>query len=309
MKQTVTCSDFCRLVGAMPEALPKACIAMLETTNFVYDIIEGKEREEIILEVLKKIDNDRQIIGAKERDLVWEQGWRENLNDFVSSDHDLATLVPKFIRPGKPVRFDGHYIKPENPNFELDYYTLFRYWLFNTYMRDFNPVYEFGCGTGFNLVELAQLFPHKKYHGLDYAAASAKIVDEIAKSYGWNITGHGFDMESPDHGLAMEKTSMAFTNGAIEQLAGRFEAFIQFLLVKKPALCVHVEPVLELYDETVLFDYLAIKFHKKRGYTQGLLPRLEELEKNGKIKIEKVKRIYFGSLLMEGYSYIVWRPL
>ena len=176
-------------------------------------------------------------------------------------------------------------------------------------MRKFNTIYEFGCGTGFNLAELAQLFPQKKYHGLDFVNSSKEIIDSIAKTYKWNMNGHVFNMISPDKYFELESDSLIFTIGSIEQLASKFDVFLQFLIVKKPALCIHVEPIVELYDEKLLFDYLAIKFHKKRGYTQGMLPRLKELETQGNIKIEKVKRLYFGSLFMEGYSYIVWRPL
>ena len=94
----------------------------------------------------------------------------------------------------------------------------------------------------------------------------------------------------------------------IEQLASNFEAFLQFLLKHSPALCVHVEPTIELYDENNLVDYLAMKFHRKRGYTENYLTRLRELEAKNKIGILKVKRPFFGSLYMEGYSYMVWRP-
>ena len=77
----------------------------------------------------------------------------------------------------------------------------------------------------------------------------------------------------------------------------------------KPKLVVNNEPIYELYDQDILFDYLPAKFHHKRGYTRGYLPRLRELEKEGKIQIIKHKRLNFGSLLHEGYNYIVWKPL
>jgi hypothetical protein len=95
----------------------------------------------------------------------------------------------------------------------------------------------------------------------------------------------------------------------IEQIASKFEKFIDFLLEKKPELVVHIEPTYEVYDQDILFDYLAAKFHKKRGYTRGYLPRLKDLEINNKIEIIKIKRLDFGSLFMEGYTCIIWKPL
>ena len=122
------------------------------------------------------------------------------------------------------------------------------------------------------------------------------------------MTGHLFDMRSPDEKLEIANNSAVVTIGTIEQLAGDFEAFLQFLLKRSPALCIHVEPTIELYDEDSLVDYLAVKFHRKRGYTQGFLPRLQQLQNQGKIEILKVKRLFFGSLFMEGYSLIIWKP-
>ena len=69
-----------------------------------------------------------------------------------------------------------------------------------------------------------------------------------------------------------------------------------------------MEPTIELYDESNLLDYLAMRFHVKRGYTEGYLPRLRELESQNKVEILKVKRLFFGSLYMEGYSCLIWRP-
>ena len=63
---------------------------------------------------------------------------------------------------------------------------------------------------------------------------------------------------------------------------------------------------MELYDENNLVDYLAIRFHLKRGYSVGLLPFLFEKESKGEIRIKRVKRLYFGNDRMEGYTYMVW---
>ena len=116
-------------------------------------------------------------------------------------------------------------------------------------------------------------------------------------------------MIEPDESLDIVPNSIAFTSGAIEQIASKFDKFLDFLLRKKPDLVVHIEPTYEVYDQDNLFDYLAAKFHAKRGYTQGYLPKLKALEAEGKIELIKVKRLMFGSLFMEGYTYMVWRPL
>jgi hypothetical protein len=49
-------------------------------------------------------------------------------------------------------------------------------------------------------------------------------------------------------------------------------------------------------------------FHKKRGYSQGLYEHLKKLEAKNKLEILESKRLGFGSIMMEGYNLIVWKP-
>lgn len=307
--QKVTLEDFIESFGTEKNTMPKECADLIAQKDFSYEVLEGDKKEKVVLEVLKKLETDNQIIGAKERQNVWHDGWDENLKDFINSGYDLQKLVPKFIRPNKIIRYKQNYICPTNPNFELDYYSVFRKWLFAAYFKEFDNIYEFGCGTGFNLVALSQLYSDKNLYGTDFVKSSADLVNEIGKAHNLKLKGSIFDMINPDKSFELKKNSLIFTIGSIEQLASKFEAFLQYLLDNRPQLCVHVEPVVELYDENNLVDYLAIKFHKKRGYTQGFLPRLQELEEKRKIEILKVKRLFFGSLFMEGYNLMVWRPL
>ncbi len=299
--------DFARSFGVSIEDIPPDCRELIDRTDFSYKILTGIERDRIILNVLKKIDSDDQIIALPERRLAWHKGWEENLRDFIKSGYDLKKLTPKFIRPNQVIRFNQDYILPTNPNFELDYLSVFRLWLFRKYLKDINNIYEFGCGTGFNLVILAQLYPDKQLYGLDFVNSSIELVNKIGEVYGWNMRGYPFDMISPDGNFQIKENSAVFTFGAVEQLAGKFEVFLQFLLKRTPAMCIHIEPTIELYDQENLIDFLAIKFHKKRGYTLNWLTRLKELEAEGKIEILKIKRSFFGSLYMEGYSLIIWR--
>ncbi|MDO9530349.1 MAG: class I SAM-dependent methyltransferase [Syntrophales bacterium] len=307
--QHVTIDDFAHSFGTTVEDFPNECLKMIRGKDFRYRRFDKKERDNIILQVLKKIEGDTQIIGATERKDVWEHGWAENLQSFVESGGDLDTLIPKFIRENQPIRYAGDYIMPANQRFEYDFMTVFRLWLFRKYLSPFDTIYEFGCGTGMNLVLLASLFPEKEFHGLDFVQSSVELINKIGESNAGTIRGRLFDMIEPDESLQLSQNSAVFTFGAIEQLADKFEKFIQFLLHNKPRLCIHIEPTIELYDEDDLFDYLAIKFHRKRGYTENLLPYLQELERRGAIRLIKVKRLYLGSLFMEGYTYYIWEPL
>ena len=303
----VALQDFADSFGTTVEDIPVVCRELIKNGNFWYSIPKGSERDDIILGVLKRIDEDKQIIGAEERKTIWENGWAESLEEFKSSNYDPKTLVPKFIRKDQIIRFKQDYIIPSSPTFELDYMNVFRLWLFDKYFKDCDPIYEFGCGTGFNLLVLSKLFPEKVLKGSDFVPSSVELVNQMGKTYNLNLTGFLFDMIIPDTSIKLEKGSGIFTFGAVEQLASKFDPFLQYILDQTPKICVHIEPTLELYDETNLVDYLALKFYRKRGYTQGFLSRLRELEAQNKIELIKVKRLYFGSLYLEGYMYIIWR--
>ncbi|MBF0227309.1 MAG: class I SAM-dependent methyltransferase [Desulfobacterales bacterium] len=305
----ITIQDFAESFGCDITDFSQACINSIKEKNFSYEVIEGKRRDDLILEILKRIDSDKQIIASEERKDIWYKGWEENLNLFNKSGCDIETLIPKFIRKNQIIRYNGSYILPKNPQFELDYITIFRTWLFQKYFNDVNTIYEFGCGTGFNLVLIESLFKNKELHGLDFVQSSVDLVNKIGSSYNCNIKGHLFDMIKPDFAFNLAEESAVFTFGAIEQLAGQFEEFLKFLLEKKPKLVIHIEPTVELYDENNLSDYLAIKFHKKRGYTTNYLPQLRELDSLKKLNLIKVKRLFFGSLFMEGYMLFIWQPV
>ncbi len=191
----------------------------------------------------------------------------------------------------------------------MDFFEVLRLWLFKKYFGGVHAIYDFGCGTGFNLKALAELYPEKELHGLDFVPSSRDLVNEIAKEYRFHLTGHLFDMRAPDERVTMKENSLAMHFGAVEQLASDIEPLFGYFLKNKPALVVALEPTVELYDMENLPDYLAAKFHRKRGYTEGYLPKLRTLEAEKKIEIIKVKRTNFGSLFMEGFSFMIWRPI
>ena len=289
--------------------LPSDCKDLLEKMDRAYRVIEGEERNDLVVDVINRINIDKQVIGAPERTARWHEGWKENLDELRESNYDLAALMPKFIRKNQPVRFMGDYIVPNEVHFEHVYFNIFRTWLFQKYFAEYDSIYDIGCGSSYNLTKLCEMFPNKKVYGFDFVQSSVDIVNDLASHHNLNAQGGLFNIIEPDLSINLDKNSIVFTSGVIEQIASKFEKFIDFLLEKKPELVVHIEPTYEVYDQDILFDYLAAKFHKKRGYTRGYLPRLKDLEINNKIEIIKIKRLDFGSLFMEGYTCIIWKPL
>lgn len=299
--------DFASLFGTTIDDIPDDCLELIAKTDFRYKKLISDKRKKIILRILKTIDSDSLSVVGAHRMPAWEKGWSENLQNFVDSNFDLNELIPKFVKRNEVIRLNGNYVLPTNKNFETCFVEVLRTYIFRKYFSDAPAVYEFGCGTGLNLVNLAKLFQEKKLYGLDWSTASREIVNKIAITQKMNLTGILFDMYSPDYQLDIDKGSAVFTIGAMEQLGKNFESFLQFLLEKRPSICINIETIYELYDQSVLFDYVAAKYLERRGYLQGYLTRLRQLEVEGKVEMIKIQRT-FGSLYHDGYSYIIWKP-
>jgi len=298
--------QICLMLGTEVSELGEECIKFIKSVDLRYEELAGQEEQSFILDVLKKINNDTQIIGAPERTEVWLNGWQENLDSFKNSK-DKSSIVPKFIRPNKVIRLNGKFCNTVNPFFERDFAKVIQLHLYHKHITsNIEEVHEFGCGSGFNLVNLADIRPGLRLHGSDFVESSVNLIKELASHYNLNLKSQQFNMLEPDYNYEIGHNACVFTHGAIEQLASKFENFINFLIYKKPKICFHIEPVCEVYDVDNLFDYSQYMFHKKRGYTSGLLPYLQEKEKLGIIKNLSFKRVSFGSKFMEGYTIISW---
>jgi hypothetical protein len=307
-QNNLTLQDFCRLFGIEERQMPEECRTLISQKNFRFRPLEGDERDTVLVDVLNRIESNQFSLAGKEGKPRWEKGWSENLESF-KQERDLSALVPKYIRRCQPVRLEQRYVLPEDPAFELNWYEIFRLWLFKTYLSEVKSVYEFGCGSGFNVAVMASLFPEKSYFGLDWADASKDIVNELARSYGWNMQGRVFDFFSPDQTLEIAPESAVVTIGALEQTGRQYEAFLRYLVASKAKICIHIEPIVEWYDANNVVDFAATRFHRKRKYWEGFPARLRELEAEGKARILKMQRSHFGSLYLEGYSQIIWQPL
>lgn len=308
MTKQLTVADFANLFGIDAKDMPATCVDMIGKGNWSYQAYTQAERDQIILDFLRRI-RDRQFSFVTEGDKDrWIRGWGENLEGFKKSG-DLDALTPKYLRSNMPVRLFGDFVKTEDPFFEKHWYAIFREWLLLTYFKGFDHIFEFGCGSGFNVARMAELYPNATVHGLDWAEPSVEIVENLRATKGLKVHGHQFDFFNPDYSLQIPPNSVVTTIGALEQTGDRNAAFMEFLMKKRPALVVHVEPTCDWYDPNSLVDHLAITAHELRNFWRGWHERLNGLQKQGKVEILKTKRAYFGSLVLEGFSQTIWRPV
>jgi SAM-dependent methyltransferase len=309
----ITLEDFAKTFKCSVSDFSESFIAHAQGTNWVFDLPTAEEYQDIILNILLKIENDRQVIGAPEREHIWQSGWKENLDAFLKNK-SMDQIVPKFIRSNKVIRYNGNFIKPQNPYFEKDFVKLIQIYTYDRFIYDkVSQVYEFGCGSCFNLVALIDLDSERKlkFFGSDFVQSSVDLCNHIANYYKEKtgltvLRGDLFNMKYPDRHYTIMSQSCVFTFGAVEQLASEFNHFLYYLIKQRPKIIFHIEPVMENYDKNKLFDHLQIRFHQKRGYTKGLLPSLEYLETQGIIRLLVSNRLGFGSEMFEGYHLMAW---
>ncbi len=300
---------FAVLFGTTRDTIISTCGDLLQRFDVRYEVMMGDERDSIVLDVLKAVDSGNFKASGKERKNDWEQGWQENLDAFIGSGYDVAALAPKYISKYDVSRLFQQYIKPYDRMFELNYYTVYRQYLFSTYLEPFDSIFEFGCGTGYNLAVMNSLFPDKRIMGLDWAESSVNIANALGTQLKAPVSGRRFDYFQPDYHLEIPANSAVITLNSLEQIGGDYQAFLDFILAKKPALCINAEPIVEMYDDNNLIDYLAIRYHKLRNYLCGYYGALKQLEAQGRIRIVHAQRVPVGNYFHEGYSFVVWHVI
>lgn len=306
-QETLHQEDFEALFGEAPGTLFQECQELVGRHDLRYDILQGASRDQVLLRVLKTLAQDLEVAGTHRRQR-WEDGWAENLMDFQRTGYDLAALIPKFVRPQEIIRLKGEYVRPVSSQFETSFVEILRHWMFKKWFHAVDHIYEFGCGTGHNLVDAAFMFPGRPLYGLDWSQSSQAILLLLREEHGFNVVGREFNMLEPDESFDLYPRSGVFTVGAMEQLGCQYHAFVNYLLRQRPSICIHVETLYELYDQNVLFDYVAAKYLEKRKYLQGLLGTLKTFEHEGRLEILGTIRT-FGSLYHDGYSMVIWKPV
>ena len=276
--------------------------------NFLAQTVSEKERDQILLKIITTLLDPELPKAGKHRLIQWEKGWGENLKDLKSKRN--SSIIPLYFGKYNIVRFKQEFLKPISPNFEYNMLAVIQYWLFDKYFRKVKSIYEFGCGTGHNLLRVREINPEAQIFGLDWAKSSQGIIKAIKKeTQDTNLYTYNFDFFKLNKNFKLNESSAIYTVAALEQIGDNFQPFINYLLKNKPKICIHIEPIGELLDENNLIDYLSQLYFKKRNYLNRFLLKLQELEKKGKIKIHRAQRTFIGSLYIEGYSVIIWSPI
>jgi len=303
--ETISIHEFQDLVGL---TLNQDLTEIFGQSDFSHQVLNEVESLKVLAEVRKVLQGELKLSG-KHRKQEWELGWHENFAR-LQEVSDLGALIPGYFGKYPLLRWKQNWIRPQSNEMESNFLKLMIKSLVIKYFESVQSVYEFGCGTGHNLIEISKSLPGRAYFGLDWATSSQEILKEVSHQLpelklGWR----NFDFFEPDESFKLDANSGVITVAALEQVGSSHKDFVHFLLRNRPSIVLNIEPIAELLDASNELDSISIDYFKRRNYLDGFLTYLRELESAGEIRIHEAKRSYFGSLFIEGYSIIAWKPV
>lgn len=297
--------DFEEIFG---ESLSTKMKQKIASCDLSYHDLSSGERDTLILSILETIDRKDVKKSGPHRLKDWVLGWGQNFEEF-SETTKYESLVPKYFGKFPYVRWKKDFIKPAHKNFEYNMVKILQYWIFEKHFATLDNVYEFGCGTGHNLFRVEEINNDAKITGLDWAGSSQESIKKINEVYKKNFGCEKFDFFNINKNYNLGKNSGVYTFAALEQVGGSHEDFIKYLIEQDVKVCVHIEPIAEMLNPRYnLIDYLSVKYFKKRDYLNGFVDTLHNLHAAGEIEIIQQQRSYIGSLFVDGYSVVAWRP-
>ena len=275
--------------------------------DLTYEEISEEEKDTIFKDINDILQKEIKTSGPH-RIKDWNNGWNENCVEFKNTKLN-SSLVPKYFGKMKFSRINNKFVKSNNSNFEYDCFSFLQSCVYEAYCSGYEHYYEFGCGTGHNLLKHEYFCETKNIVGLDWSTSSQNCIDSINKIKNKDFKAYNFDFENPNEQVKIKNNSVVCTLAALEQIGDRHENFINFLLKNKPSICVHLEPIEEVLDENDEMENLSIKYFKKRKYLTGFLSKLQDLRDKNKIELLETKKTGIGSYFIEGYTLVAWRVL
>ena len=265
--------------------------------------------------VLEQVDHDLDTRAYRQTGdhapEVWQRGWSEVAERLDGRAPTMESLRPGYFRDERVFRFDGQIVEGLEPFVEFHTSMALRHLLLGHYLADAATVVELGCGTGLNILLLAQAYRRMRIIGCDWVPASQRIVEGLGRAFPGRIEGRRFDMLTAEgwDGQEIDRDTVVLTVHALEQLNTHWRTCLDFILARGPRLCLHIEPLAELYDPKDPDDVRMLRYHRKRGYLEGYVPAVQALAAAGRAEIVDLRRIAFSGLYHEAYSVLAWRPI
>lgn len=257
--------------------------------------------------VLHRIERNRDKVNSEYNLSNWQKvlsnkGWAnaKDLTDFLSPPN-----------PEKQLR------KVNNQIIRISAHEYYRYRLgalgelIGRYCSGAKQVVELGAGYGYNLFSLHLSHPDWILKGFDIAPNGIAAAREIASHFDLSdrISLDRIDLtDASDPNLAAITNQVVFTYFCIEQIPYDVRKVVENLIAARPRRVINIEPTTELLDLTRPRDLVSLFYIRSVDYQTQLFSTLDELERQGRIRIVARERMPFApSINNDGFLYC-WEP-
>jgi hypothetical protein len=176
---------------------------------------------------------------------------------------------------------------------------------------DAKQIVELGTGYGYNLFSLHLSHPDWTLKGFDISPNGITAGREIASHFGLSdkVTLDRIDLtDASDPNLATIANEVVFTYFCIEQIPYDVRKVVENIIAARPKRVINIEPTTELLDLTHPRDLVSLVYIRSVDYQTQLFSTLDELERQGRIRIIARERMPFApSINNDGFLYC-WEP-
>jgi tRNA G46 methylase TrmB len=175
-----------------------------------------------------------------------------------------------------------------------------------------NSIVELGTGYGYNLFSLHHSHPDWTLKGFDISPNGIAAGHEIAERFGISdrISLDRIDLtDSADANFSAIAGEVVLTYFCIEQIPYDVRKVIENIIAAKPKRVINIEPTTELLELFRPRDLVSLFYIRSVDYQTKLFTTLDELERQGRIRIIARERMPFApSINNDGFLYC-WEPI
>ena len=253
----------------------------------------------------------------------------ERTQDKVNTEYDLlhwqkilskktwvkARDIPDFLAPPEPTK---RLRKVDNQILRISAQKYYQYRigalgdLIARHSGEAKGIVELGTGYGYNLFSLYHSHPDWTLKGFDISpngiTAGREIADRFAVSD--KISLDRIDLtDAADPNLAAIAGEVVLTFFCIEQIPYDVRKVIENIIAAKPKRVINIEPTTELLELFRPRDLVSLFYIRSVDYQTKLFTLLDELEREGRIRIIARERMPFApSINNDGFLYC-WEPI
>src|ERR1035437_5754124 len=148
-----------------------------------YQVLNKKEEDAVVIKIIDRLLDPFLPFSGQHRKEEWERGWQENVKS--------GDITPRYFGKYNVHRLNGQFISTKHPNYEQEMLYTIVDELSLKYLKDATSIYEFGCGTGHNLLRIREINKDAVIYGCDWTVSS----NELVKKLGFNALN--FDYFNP----------------------------------------------------------------------------------------------------------------